>query len=263
MPEATIPRAAKVEVKASHASGLTVVGVTKDQIEVQRFMRASGLKWSSRQHLWYLPNSRGDQFNHGIVERSRRLSNQLSAEFRVPVAPQLDEMNARQSSEGVGPAAVPHVPAIDSEPVREQPDGVRVGSRYADVRDLGHAVVTARVRADIVKAKREGLLPVKLVTSVVKREYSGGWAIDVVVKHWANPWQFYDPQTSSEWRDPEVDRIMSVLTTILSQYNRTYVDHGSDYPHKVWFHHSVTMDWRTCCDKKVLASPSHPVFQRS
>lgn len=259
MPELSQP-SATVEVTADRQHGLVVRGVTRQMKEAQGVIKDFGLRWSKRQSLWYLPNSRGDEFSLDVETTSRRLAHRITVECGVHVR-QLSLVSTEDVQDGATAAGPCPVPAIDPVYARDHPSGGWVGSRYEATVALQPAAITALIRDDVKKAKRQGLLPDKLDVSVVKRSYSGGWSIDIKVKHWVSPYRYVDPVDGRQWIEPAVQNILSNLEAIGTQYNRRHDDAQTDY-FSGRFHLSVTMDWETCCQTEVLASPSHPVFSK-
>jgi hypothetical protein len=120
------------------------------------------------------------------------------------------------------------------------------GSKYAMTRGLSYAQIAQLIRSDIKHAVSEGRLPANAKYSVRTRTFSGGGAIDVVLKDlpgawvpqddakcaggWCNTHDYhYDGCPAAEHLSTTAANALEVLREIHSSYNYNDSDSMTDY----------------------------------
>lgn len=125
------------------------------------------------------------------------------------------------------------------------------GSRYQYGRDVKD--IAKDVRRDIKESIKAGALPGDPVRYSVRIErFSGGQAIRVDIKHWAEPARVWDANLRGTYDGGYrytsfADTTLAVIKAIVARYHRDNSDSQVDY-HDVNFYYSVNFDFATTPD---------------
>jgi len=120
------------------------------------------------------------------------------------------------------------------------------GTKYDEVKNLGVTEIAKRMRADIKRAKADGLLPTRWNYSVTTDKFSGGASIEVRVRDCADAWVAQDDSLcyqyayctlgmharhcpAAEHLTDEAEAALAVLKQIHGSYNYDGSDVITDY----------------------------------